>query len=172
MKNVKIHTHSLLLVPIPLVVEIVDGVMTMTMIHLAGASTRLLCFGPRRLNAFTMVTAGIHEVIERKTVPTILLVGIEMHLWDKKVHDIDDVLQVGKVILESLFEIDIVLACHIICIEDVSKEEFCSCQREVYNEKAESHGKSIVGVCKSATIQYMSKCRCCHSPFSLLEVHH
>jgi hypothetical protein len=88
--------------------------MAVTVVHLARAPTRLLRFGPGSFNPFSMTAPHTFTIVERESVLAVVLVAIEVFLWDKEIHYVNDVSKIRKVGLKTGLEVDIVLTCHII----------------------------------------------------------
>ena len=109
------------LIPVPVVMEVVDGVMSVAVIHLTCTTTRLLRLRPRCLDPFSMTMPNTLCVVERKAVPAIYLVAVEMLLRDKKIYQVNHVSQINEVGFEPGPKVDEVLTSDIISGENARK---------------------------------------------------
>ncbi|KAJ2917949.1 hypothetical protein MD484_g2433, partial [Candolleomyces efflorescens] len=63
--------------PVPVIVKINDGIVTVAVVHMLRTSTRLLCFSPGWLNALAMKPPCSLVIVEGEPIPTILFVAVQ-----------------------------------------------------------------------------------------------
>jgi hypothetical protein len=61
-----------------------------------------------------MTAAYTFFIVERKSILAVILMTIDMLLWDEEMNDVNDVGKIREVRLEPCLEVDVVLACHVI----------------------------------------------------------
>ena len=61
-------------------------------------------------------------IIERKSIFTVLFVSVEVLLRHKKPDQVDYVREITEVFLKAALEVDVVLTCYIIAVNNVRKE--------------------------------------------------
>jgi len=60
-----------------------EGILTVTIIHLAGLRSNLIELSPCMLSGFTMKMTSVGGVCRRVAVCTVILVILHMDEWDK-----------------------------------------------------------------------------------------
>jgi predicted nicotinamide N-methyase len=76
---------------------------------------------------------------------------IQVHFWNKKMHEVHDVDNVRETLLETSAEVDIILTSDIVGVQDMA-EELCALKRAVDSIAAECVCQCKICVCISACI--------------------
>ena len=110
-----IRTHPVYLFPIPVARMVIQSVVSVTVIHLFRRTTLFISCSPAGLNTLAMSPSDIARKIERITVLAIILVCLEMELWNQKFNATHSIHKIGEVLPELVDNVDAILTSNIVC---------------------------------------------------------
>ena len=95
--------------------------MAMPMVHLLRTAASLLRLGPRPLDEDELPARSptALSIIQRKFVLAVVLVSMQVQLWDKTNEVFNDILKIGKMYCKVLHQVLFILAVNIVGQDDI-----------------------------------------------------
>jgi hypothetical protein len=92
-----------------------------------------------------VAAAHTFSIVERESILAVVLMAVKVLLWDKEIHDIYDVSEIGKVGLEMCLQMNVILACHVVGFDN-STEIFGALHPLEEKKTLKEIGKTEVGI--------------------------